>query len=139
VRKVRSRPLRTDRPQRRSEGRRSDRASQVSRCRTRRRETARRSDAQRIAVRRRRPFGPLMDRRELGAGTRVVRAARSLPPGGGRPVVPPLVQSVAFAYDSASEQDAVFGNERAGYVYGRYGTPTTAALEAVLAELEGAE
>ena len=80
-----------------------------------------------------------MDRRELGAGTRVVRAARSLPPGGGRPVVPPLVQSVAFAYDSASEQDAVFGNERAGYVYGRYGTPTTAALEAALAELEGAE
>src|SRR5260370_29941275 len=78
-----------------------------------------------------------MDRRELGAGTRVVRAARSLPPGQGEPVVPPLVQSVAFDYGSAAEQDAVFGNERPGYVYGRYGTPTTAALESALAELDG--
>jgi cystathionine beta-lyase/cystathionine gamma-synthase len=78
-----------------------------------------------------------MDRGELGAGTRVVRAARSLPPGTGDPVVPPLVQSVAFDYGSAAEQDAVFGNERPGYVYGRYGTPTTAALEVALAELDG--
>ncbi len=80
-----------------------------------------------------------MDRRELGAGTRLVRAARSLPPGHGEPVVPALVQSVAFDYGSAAEQDAVFGNERPGFVYGRYGTPTTAALEQALAELEGVE
>src|SRR5256885_2956891 len=80
-----------------------------------------------------------MDRRELGAGTRVVRAARSLPPGQGVPVVPPLVQSVAFDYGSAAEQDAGFGNDRPGYVYGRYGTPTTAALENVLADLDGVE
>src|SRR5438874_10927320 len=79
-----------------------------------------------------------MDRRELGAGTRVVRAARSLPPGTGEPVVPPLVQSVAFDYGSAAEQDAVFGNDRPGYVYGRYGTPTTAALESALADLHAA-
>src|SRR5947209_1457618 len=78
-----------------------------------------------------------MDRRELGAGTRVVRAARSLPSGHGEPVVPSLVQSVAFDYGSAAEQDAVFGNERPGYVYGRYGNPTTAALEVALAELDG--
>src|SRR5438477_451473 len=102
---------------------------------------------QRSQKRRRRPnsrsatayLGPLMDRRELGAGTRVVRAARSLPPGRGDPVVAPLVQSVAFDYASAAEQDAVFGNDRPGYVYGRYGTPTTAALENALAELDGVE
>src|SRR2546428_1618323 len=76
---------------------------------------------------------------ERRIGTRVVRSARRLPAGAGDPVVPPLVQSVAFDYASASEQDAVFGNERPGYVYGRYGTPTTAALEGALAELEGAE
>jgi cystathionine gamma-synthase/methionine-gamma-lyase len=70
-------------------------------------------------------------------GTRVVRSARELPAGAGRPVVPPLIQSVAFDYASASEQDAVFGNERPGYVYGRYGTPTTAALEEALADLDG--
>src|SRR3989442_8779579 len=80
-----------------------------------------------------------MERRELGAGRRVVRAARSLPPGHGEPVVPPLVQSVAFDYGSAAEQDAVFGNELPGYVYGRYGTPTTAALENALAELDDVE
>jgi cystathionine beta-lyase/cystathionine gamma-synthase len=76
-------------------------------------------------------------KRELRPGTRVVRSARSLPPGDGTPVAPPLVQSVAFDYRSAAEQDEVFGSERAGYVYGRYGTPTTAALESLLADLEG--
>jgi len=49
------------------------------------------------------------------------------------------VQSVAFDYGSAAEQDAVFGNDRPGYVYGRYGTPTTAALENALAELDAVE
>ncbi len=38
-----------------------------------------------------------------------------------------------------AEQDRVFANERPGYVYGRYGTPTTAALERALAELDGAD
>jgi cystathionine beta-lyase/cystathionine gamma-synthase len=75
--------------------------------------------------------------KDLKQGTRVVRAARSLPEGEGIPVAPPLVQSVAFDYHSAARQDEVFGSERAGYVYGRYGTPTTAALEIALAELEG--
>src|SRR5467141_2333576 len=75
--------------------------------------------------------------KETRIGTRVVRSARALPAGEGVPVAPPLVQSVAFDYRSAAAQDDVFGNERAGYVYGRYGTPTTAALEVALAELEG--
>ena len=52
-------------------------------------------------------------------------------------MAPPLVQSVAFDYRSAAAQDEVFASDRAGYVYGRYGTPTTAALELALAELEG--
>jgi len=66
-------------------------------------------------------------------GTRVVRTARVLPSGAGTPLVPPLVQSVAFDYGSMDEQDAIFANERPGWVYGRYGTPTTAALERALA------
>ncbi|HEY8731022.1 MAG TPA: aminotransferase class I/II-fold pyridoxal phosphate-dependent enzyme [Candidatus Limnocylindria bacterium] len=72
-------------------------------------------------------------------GTRVVRTARVLPSGAGTPLVPPLVQSVAFDYGSMDEQDAIFGNQRPGWVYGRYGTPTTAALEGALAELDGVE
>lgn len=51
--------------------------------------------------------------------------------------MPPLVQSVAFEHASMREQDAVFALERPGYVYGRYGTPTTAALEKLLADLDG--
>ena len=69
----------------------------------------------------------------------MVRAARVLPSGAGTPLVPPLVQSVAFDYGSMDEQDAIFANERPGWVYGRYGTPTTAALEGALAELDGVE
>ena len=65
-----------------------------------------------------------------------MRTARVLPPGAGTPLVPPLVQSVAFAYGSMDEQDRVFENERPGWVYGRYGTPTTAALESALASLD---
>jgi len=64
-----------------------------------------------------------------------VRTARVLPSGAGTP----LVQSVAFDYGSMDEQDAIFGNQRPGWVYGRYGTPTTAALEGALAELDGVE
>jgi cystathionine beta-lyase/cystathionine gamma-synthase len=75
--------------------------------------------------------------KEVRLGTRVVRSARALPPGEGIPVAPPLVQSVAFDYRSAAAQDDVFASDRAGYVYGRYGTPTTAALEFALAELDG--
>ena len=72
-------------------------------------------------------------------GTRVVRTARVLPPGAGTPMVPPLVQSVAFDYGSMAEQDAIFAHERPGWVYGRYGTPTTAALEEALASLDEVE
>ena len=53
--------------------------------------------------------------------------------------MPPLVQSIAFDYGSAARQDEVFGGDATGFVYGRYGTPTTAALEGALAELDGAE
>ncbi|HEY8862022.1 MAG TPA: aminotransferase class I/II-fold pyridoxal phosphate-dependent enzyme [Candidatus Limnocylindria bacterium] len=72
-------------------------------------------------------------------GTRVVNAARVLPSGAGTPLVPPLVQSVAFDYGSMAEQDAIFANEKPGWVYGRYGTPTTAALEGALADLDDVE
>ena len=68
-----------------------------------------------------------------------MRTARVLPPGAGVPLVPPLVQSVAFGYGSMDEQDAIFANEKPGWVYGRYGTPTTAALEGALAGLDGVE
>ena len=54
-------------------------------------------------------------------------------------MVPPLIQSVSFDYGSMAEQDSVFANDRPGWVYGRYGTPTTAALEGALAALDEVE
>jgi cystathionine gamma-synthase/methionine-gamma-lyase len=46
---------------------------------------------------------------------------------------------VGFFYDDLKDLDAVFGSEREGYVYARYGNPTNSALEEALANLEGGE
>jgi cystathionine gamma-synthase/methionine-gamma-lyase len=46
---------------------------------------------------------------------------------------------VGFLYKDLKELDAVFGNERDGYVYARYGSPTNSALEEALAALEEGE
>jgi cystathionine beta-lyase/cystathionine gamma-synthase len=55
------------------------------------------------------------------------------------PTVTPIYLSNSFSYDDTGTSDAVFANERAGYVYTRYGNPTTRALEVAIAELEGTE
>jgi cystathionine gamma-synthase/methionine-gamma-lyase len=56
-----------------------------------------------------------------------------------KPVSTPIYNSVGYLYEDLQDLDAVFGNERPGYVYARYGNPTNAALEEVLADLEGGE
>lgn len=55
------------------------------------------------------------------------------------PTVTPIYAASAFVYDDTETLDAVFGNERDGFVYTRYGNPTTAALETAIAALEGTE
>jgi cystathionine gamma-synthase/methionine-gamma-lyase len=54
------------------------------------------------------------------------------------PVSMPIYPSVGFMYEDMRDLDAVFGGERPGYVYPRYGSPTVAALERAMAVLEGA-
>jgi O-acetylhomoserine (thiol)-lyase len=49
----------------------------------------------------------------------------------------PLHLSVAYGYPDAGELAAVFQNRRSGYVYGRQGNPTSAALEAKISAMEG--
>jgi O-acetylhomoserine (thiol)-lyase len=49
----------------------------------------------------------------------------------------PLHVSVAYGYADAGELAAVFQNRRPGFVYGRQGNPTTAALEAKVSAMEG--
>lgn len=57
----------------------------------------------------------------------------------GRPVSTPIYASATFTYDSMQEIDQVFAGEKQGFIYTRYGNPTTAALEeAVRAVEEGA-
>ena len=56
-----------------------------------------------------------------------------------KPVSTPIYNSVGYLYEDLKDLDAVFGNERPGYVYARYGSPTNSALEEVLADLEEGE
>jgi cystathionine beta-lyase/cystathionine gamma-synthase len=56
-----------------------------------------------------------------------------------KPVSMPIYNSVGYLYEDLKDLDAVFGNERPGYVYARYGNPTNSALEEVLADLEEGE
>jgi len=51
----------------------------------------------------------------------------------------PIYQSTTFASANADEMAAVYGEEKPGYMYTRYGNPTTRALEEKMAALEGGE
>jgi cystathionine beta-lyase/cystathionine gamma-synthase len=71
--------------------------------------------------------------------TRAVHAGERLPAGNYTPVVTPLHPSVGFTYESMEDLDGVFAGSHSGYVYPRYGSPTVAAFEAAVADLEGGE
>ena len=51
----------------------------------------------------------------------------------------PIYQSSTFVSASADEMAAVYGGEKPGYMYTRYGNPTIHALEEKLAALESGE
>jgi cystathionine gamma-synthase/methionine-gamma-lyase len=53
--------------------------------------------------------------------------------------VTPIHSSASYFYDDTTDLDAVFANERQGYVYTRYGNPTLRALEQAVAALEATE
>ncbi len=55
------------------------------------------------------------------------------------PVVTPIYNSVVYLYDEVDALHRILAGERPGYVYSRYGNPTTAALEEAVAILEGGE
>lgn len=71
--------------------------------------------------------------------TRVVHVGRGGPRPDFTPTVPPIYLSNTYQYDTYAELDAVYYEERPGYIYTRYGTPTHRALEEALADLEGAD
>lgn len=53
-----------------------------------------------------------------------------------QPVSTPIYASATFTYNSMEEIDQVFGGEKQGFVYTRYGNPTTAALEEAVRDVE---
>lgn len=57
----------------------------------------------------------------------------------GRALETPVVLSSAFGFADAEHAAATFRGEGDSYIYGRWGNPTTDALERALAALEGAE
>ena len=69
--------------------------------------------------------------------TLCVHAGEDIGPEGATDV--PIVMSSAFAFDDASQAARAFTGEEPAWIYGRWGNPTTSALEGKLAALEGAE
>lgn len=55
------------------------------------------------------------------------------------PSSPPLFQASSYAFDDLADVAAIYGGNRPGMIYGRYGGPNGLAFEAAVAELEGAE
>lgn len=78
-------------------------------------------------------------RRLRGFTTRAVHAGERPERPDFTPTVTPIYPSVSYLADDPETQDAVFGGERAGYVYTRHGNPTTRALEVAVAALEETE
>lgn len=69
--------------------------------------------------------------------TRLVHAGERQAPPAGQPVTTPIYASATFTYDTMEETDQVFGGEKQGYIYTRYGNPTIGALEEAMREIEG--
>ena len=68
--------------------------------------------------------------------TRLVHAGERRGVPDAKPVSTPIYASATFTYDSMREIDQVFGGEKDGFIYTRYGNPTTAALEEAVREIE---
>ena len=71
--------------------------------------------------------------------TRAVHAGERTTQSKARPVTTPIVASVSYTYESMDELDAVFGNTQPGFIYSRYTSPTVAAFENAVADLEEGE
>ena len=77
------------------------------------------------------------DQAEWGAATRAVRGGLNRSPNGETAEALYLTQS--YVYESAEQADARFAGTDPGFIYSRYGSPTTLAFEERLALIEGAE
>jgi cystathionine gamma-synthase/methionine-gamma-lyase len=68
--------------------------------------------------------------------TKLVHSGERGPLPEGRSVSTPIYASATFTFESMQEIDQVFSGEKQGFIYTRYGNPTTAALEEAVREVE---
>ncbi|HTQ54067.1 MAG TPA: PLP-dependent aspartate aminotransferase family protein [Bryobacteraceae bacterium] len=69
--------------------------------------------------------------------TRAVHAGDRKKAGAHVPATTPIYTAASYFYDTMEELDRVFAHEEPGYCYARYDNPTNAALEELVAALEG--
>ncbi|MFL5680033.1 MAG: trans-sulfuration enzyme family protein [Chloroflexota bacterium] len=74
-----------------------------------------------------------------GFSTRAIRAASRPPQVDQRPTTVPIYQTATFSSGDAEELGAVLTDRTPGYAYSRIDNPTTSALGAAVAEIEGAD
>ncbi|MGH3033976.1 MAG: trans-sulfuration enzyme family protein [Gaiellaceae bacterium] len=77
-------------------------------------------------------------KRTPGLSTRAIHTP-PLPEGPGEPLVQPIVASTTFSFEAAVDMGRVIAGEEYGFSYARLRNPTVEELNAVVAELEGAE
>jgi cystathionine gamma-synthase len=68
--------------------------------------------------------------------TKLVHTGERGPLPEGKSVTTPIYASVTYTYDTMQEMDQIFSGEKQGFIYTRYGNPTTAALEEVVRDIE---
>jgi len=79
------------------------------------------------------------EKNNIDIETKLVHSGERQKPLDALPVANPIYASATFTYESMEDIDKVFGGEKQGYIYTRYGNPTVAALEeAVRVTEEGA-
>ena len=76
------------------------------------------------------------DNAPKGFATRAIHHGYD-PYAGAGSLNPPVYMSATYTFPTTADGSARFAGEQAGYVYSRVGNPTTALLEARLANLEG--
>jgi methionine-gamma-lyase len=79
-----------------------------------------------------------MNERAQGLSTKAIHTP-PLPGGPGEPVVGPIVASTTFAFERVADLGRVIAEEEYGFTYARLRNPTVEELNAVVAQLEGAE
>ncbi len=68
--------------------------------------------------------------------TKAVHVGDRKKPGPHIPVTTPIYSAASYFYERIEQLDRIFAREEEGYCYARYGNPTNAALEELVAALE---